>query len=174
MSEEKLTAELVLRKYQRQIDEDGTDVGVSRQALDEVLGELTSLRAKLSEVERGLEKAKEFAKKYCAPHFQEYMHRLEAQLSEREAQLAAVSLVWGNVRSSVLCLIDQACNHGPDDFLATVREMDRLKLSLPAQAKKILAVVEAAKGFRDHGEAKNGTHAKVMFDALAALQESKP
>ena len=35
-----LTAVEVLKKYQKQLDPDGAEVGVSRQALDEVLKEL--------------------------------------------------------------------------------------------------------------------------------------
>lgn len=42
------------------------------------------------------------------------------------------------------------------------------------EAKLALAekVVEAASGFRDHGEAKNGTHANLLFEALAAYDEA--
>lgn len=42
-----------------------------------------------------------------------------------------------------------------------------LESQLAAQAK----VVEAAKGFRDHGEAKHGTHGTILFKALAQLSD---
>lgn len=39
------TAEGVLRKWQKQLDPEGIEVGVSRQALDEVLDRLEALQA---------------------------------------------------------------------------------------------------------------------------------
>ena len=47
MSEEKMTAVDYLRKYQKQIDEDGSEVGVSRQALDETLEYIQKLESAL-------------------------------------------------------------------------------------------------------------------------------
>ena len=45
-----VTALEVLRKRQRQLDFDGVEVGVSRQALDEVLDEIDRLRAVLQRI----------------------------------------------------------------------------------------------------------------------------
>ena len=44
-------AENQLRNYQRQLDADGIMVGVSRQAIDEVLAEIERLRAIVAHVE---------------------------------------------------------------------------------------------------------------------------
>ncbi len=41
---------------------------------------------------------------------------------------------------------------------------------LRAENAKLKRVAEAVKGFKIHGSAKNGTHAGIMFDALAALE----
>lgn len=38
---------------------------------------------------------------------------------------------------------------------------------------RVMDVVNAAESFRVHGEAKNGTHAAILFKALSALQESQ-
>ncbi len=40
----------------------------------------------------------------------------------------------------------------------------------PATALLVMDVLEGVEGFRVHGEAKNGTHADIMFAALAALK----
>ena len=45
MSDPRVTAVDVLRDHQQQLDMDGVMVGVSRQAIDEVLTELATLRA---------------------------------------------------------------------------------------------------------------------------------
>ena len=49
-------AEKNLRECQRQLDADGVMVGVSRQALDEVLTELQRLRILLASAEDDLER----------------------------------------------------------------------------------------------------------------------
>lgn len=54
---------------------------------------------------------------------------------------------------------------GPEPIFKEIRELEA-KL---APAEK---VVQAARGFRDHGEAKNGTHANLLFEALAAYDEA--
>lgn len=48
MSDTPMTAAEALAKYQRQLDEDGDEVGVSRQAVHEVLCELAATRAELA------------------------------------------------------------------------------------------------------------------------------
>lgn len=49
-----------------------------------------------------------------------------------------------------------------------IKEQDaRLKL-LTEQLTAAEGVVDAARGFKVHGEAKNGTHAGLLFAALAA------
>ena len=53
MSEE-MTARTALRDHQRQIDMDGVEVGVSRQALDEVLGELQQQDATIARLEAAI------------------------------------------------------------------------------------------------------------------------
>lgn len=46
-----LTAQGALRKYQKQLDPEGIEVGVSRQALDETLDLVESLQARIAELE---------------------------------------------------------------------------------------------------------------------------
>lgn len=52
-----MTAIEALKKYQKQLDAEGVEVGVSRQALDEVLHDYEQLQQQLSEANYALEKA---------------------------------------------------------------------------------------------------------------------
>ena len=54
-----MTAIEALKKYQKQLDAEGVEVGVSRQALDEVLHDYEQLQQQLSEANEKLDKARE-------------------------------------------------------------------------------------------------------------------
>lgn len=55
MSDPRVTAADVLHDHQQQLDMDGVMVGVSRQAVDEVLAELATLRAENELMREALE-----------------------------------------------------------------------------------------------------------------------
>jgi predicted TIM-barrel fold metal-dependent hydrolase len=75
------TAEYHLRTHQKQLDEDGIIVGVSRQAIDEVLAELDKARAEIAHGRRANEAAKVEIKrleKGCWAENREILAELEA------------------------------------------------------------------------------------------------
>ena len=66
-------------------------------------------------------------------------------------------------------------DEGPDQCDVTLDE--RIKQivetdypALIAELEILREVEKAAIGFKDHGVAKNGTHAAILFEALAALK----
>jgi len=82
-----LTAFSVLQKYQRQLDPDGLDVGVNRQALEEVLKDYCKLEARLAKWESS--KNPDHYGPHCAglcegAAYTVKIRELESRLAEKE------------------------------------------------------------------------------------------
>lgn len=123
------------------------------------------------------------------------IRKLSKMTNERDAALARVARLEGALRfyadvnnwflEKTYTGASQICIRGNDrsdvDQGAEVytcggkRAREALSQSPSEATAKWLAmerVVDAAKGFRDHGEAKNGTHAGILFNALKALNSA--
>lgn len=78
------------------------------------------------------------------------------------------------LRTALETIAEGGCAGDCDGGCISKAEVAIASLPAPVQARAELekardAVVEAAKGFRDHGSAKNGTHGTILFEALARL-----
>jgi hypothetical protein len=92
-----MTAIEVLRKYQKQLDPEGIEVGVSRQALDEVLDTIESLQARVAELEAAEERSAEYLAESVENEVEalEKIKRLDAALAEI-ASLADAAPIAGD------------------------------------------------------------------------------
>ena len=96
----KLTAFSVLQKYQKQLDPDGLDVGVIRQALEEVLKDYCKLEARLAKWESG--KNPDHYGPHCAGScegaaYTAKIRELEARLATFEGEPNRVALLKSNL-----------------------------------------------------------------------------
>ena len=131
-------AEINLRECQKQLDMDGCQVGVSRQALEEALDELASLRAENDRL-NGLCQAHELAASVVTAKMNRDQDQLISERDEAEEALSQAYFIviarspeWSNNfhYSEALEEISDACAVLRETVKARGAENDRLRAAL--------------------------------------------
>jgi hypothetical protein len=108
---------------------------------------------------------------------QDLVRKFETALDLVHAKCAAFESLRDEASDTLVILKSQSYKPGPDQIRLLEEVLARCAGDNPGQhlldqLKTLERLREKVQGFKDHGEAKNGTHGTLMFEALAAVKEA--